>query len=81
MPRYKVTVKFDRTNPETNDIETNQVRESVFESENEESAKTEYLERVKENEPTLTEIKEVSVFLEALDEPGTEENIDEEDAG
>lgn len=60
MPRYKVTVKFDRTNPETNEPEIDQVREGIFESESEETAKTEYLNRVRANEPTLTELKETT---------------------
>lgn len=74
MARFKVTVKFDRVNPETNESEKSE-RESIFESENAETAKAEYLERFKENEPSATNEE---VIVETL---ATEENVEEEDAG
>lgn len=61
MPKYKVTVTFDRLNPKTKAIEKNSVREGVFYSSTPESAKKFYLRQFKENEPTRRKVRSVRV--------------------
>lgn len=78
MPRFKVTVKFDRVNPETNEPEKSE-REGIFEAEDAQTAEASYMLQFKNNEPTATN-EEVTV-QEVEDIPGTEEDIEGQDAG
>lgn len=59
MPKFKVTVKFDRVGTQ-GEIEKSE-REDVFESRDRNTAKKEFLRRFKDNEPNRRRIGRVTV--------------------
>ena len=61
MPKYKVTVVFDRKNPKTGASEKNSKRESEFFSPSAQIAKEEYLYRFRKNEPGLIAVNSTTV--------------------
>lgn len=63
MPKYKITVTFDRKNPVTKKLEKKAVREGIFYSTDRESAKESYLKIFKQNEPDRRKIHKVEVTV------------------
>lgn len=63
MPKYKVTIKFDRINPITKAVELGSVRENEIYSTTANDAKQFSLRQFKKNEPTRRKIHSVEVTI------------------
>jgi hypothetical protein len=61
MPKFQVTVTFDRINPTTKKLEKNSVREGMFFTIDAATAKAGYLQQFKKSEPTRRKIHKVVV--------------------